>query len=235
MKLSDMGIDPKTKIHDCRLAHAESVFLGILWIDHVGKDNKIPADALAILFIHDLNGINVRENLTSLRQLMRKTEANRRTLSLWGRDVRKMQNHLLDDHSNIPVYSKSGTDGGYWIGLPGEGAEFYDTFRKRGLTGIKKASRGKRADLIDTIQQLSFDFAIDDRTGFPASRRSGDDASMPVEVVDRFLEQMLKQPEKFSDDLRKLGQKFGGVLFPKVQAQAMKKKIEELNQLVAGL
>ena len=241
MKLEDFGIS-RDGTHDARLTREENIFLGILWVDHVGEEDAIIADELAIIFAQRRAGIFSasltseweRVELKRLMFLMKSTESHRRQLDRWKRDVRHMHNHLLNEHDHVPLLSKAGTGGGYWIAEnEAELAAFYDAFRKRGLTGLVKASRGKKAVLVEMVSQLSFDFELDDKTEMQPVR-PGSDVSMPVQVVDQFLERMLSQPERFAGDLQRISRKFGSVLFSKAQAQAMKHKIRELNDLMAG-
>jgi hypothetical protein len=238
MKLEDFGINPKTRIHNRNLTFVENRFLGILWIDHVGAENKVSADALAVRFDHAMRGKEIKpEDLTRVifnMQRMVPGIVNRRK-----RDVRYLQNHLLFDHKNIPLLSKAGIDGGYWIAeSKEETAEFFHTYRKRGLTGLVKASRGKKAAMVDMMQQLTFEFEdMVDLTGgrLTAKDKSGDDLPMAIEVVDAFLSKMLQDPERFSDGLKKIGQKYGSVLLPKAQVEVMQAKAAELQELVASL
>lgn len=238
MKLEDFGIDPATRFHDRNLTFVENRFLGILWIDHVGAENKISADALAVRFDYAMRNREIKpEDLSQLitgMQRLYPAIINRRK-----RDVRYLQNHLLFDHKNIPLLSKAGTNGGYWIAESKEETEeFFQTYRKRGLTGLVKASRGKKAAMVDMMRQLTFEFEdMVDLTGgrLTARDKSGDDHPMAIEVVDAFLSKMLHDPEKFSDGLKKIGQKYGSVLLPKAQVKAMQAKADELQELVASL
>ena len=242
MNLKQLGIR-RDGSHDARLTREENIFLSILWTDHVGEASAISGDALAIIFAQRCLGIyfagvgtlKERSDLKRLLKLMVSTENHRKQLDRWKRTVRMLQNHLLNEHDHIPILSKAGIGGGYWIAEDAsELSAFYDAFRKRGLTGLVKASRGKKAVLVEIVQQLSFDFELEDRTRLqPVRPESG--VSMPVQVVDQFLERMLSDPEKFAGDIRRLSNKFGKVLFSKVQAAAMKAKIRELNELAAGL
>lgn len=236
MKLGDLGINKKG-MHDARLTRAENIFLGLMWLDHVGEENAIAADRLAVLFANALEGRDMnRKDLPAVLRNLKSTRGGWNILNGWKRDVRRMHNHLLKDHSRVAILSKAGYGGGYWIAeSEAEAREFYHTFRKRGLTGLVKASRGQKAVLVDMVQQLSFDFELDDKTGLPAPGRPGSEVSMPAEVVDRFIEKMLEHPEKFADDLRKLGQKFSGVLLPKEKAREIKETAGRLSALMAEL
>jgi hypothetical protein len=220
MKKEAFGI--KLGKHDQRLTQAESAFLGILWIDHEGADEKITADDLAIAY-------GTRMDVPFLGY----GGTYDQYLAEWKRNVRHMQNHLLIEH-NIPVYSQTGNQGGYWIGTEEEGEKFYDAFRKRGLTGLKKAARGKQAVLVDMVQQLSFQFDdLEDQSGIPIVTIDG--RATPIAVVDAMIAKMMRSPERFREDLLKLGQKFGSVLLPKSQVAEIKattRKLEELVQTI---
>ena len=237
MRLEDLGIDSRTGYHNQTLTHAENCFLGLLWIDHAGKENKICADELAILFVAAREGRTIpEEQMAAFVKGYRLFSARR--LNLLKRDVRRMQNHLLTQHENTPILSKAGNGGGYWIADNEEEAEkFYDSFRQRGLTGLVKASRGKKAVMVEMMTQLSFEFEdlIDKsaQASPPATPRQG--APTAMAVVDAFLEKMLSNPERYSEDIRKLGRKFGSVLLPKKQVAAMQHKAAELQEILTGL
>ncbi|MFH1999580.1 MAG: hypothetical protein ABIK28_07865, partial [Planctomycetota bacterium] len=142
MRLEDLGYNPKTGVHRKQpLTPEEAAFLGMLWVDHEGEGVKISADNLALQYMQKI------EN-----------QVDRHRLEFWKREVRELQNHLLCEH-RIPILSKAGNHGGYWIAATeGESEQFYDTFRKRGLTGLVKASRGKQSAMVDMVTQLSFEF-----------------------------------------------------------------------------
>ena len=218
MKSEDLGFDRKTGRHDAGLTYTEDKFVEILWEDHTGFDNRISANDLARKFIFKLENKPI-----ALSQL-----------EYWKRDVRRMHNHLLTYHDNIPILSRAGIQGGYWFAQNKlEAAMFYDTFRKRGMTGLLKASRGKQSVMVDIVEQLSFKFddLIDKTdTRYPQSREL-----MSIKILDAFLERMTKNPEKFADGLRKLGKKYGSVLLPREQVTAMRAKARELQQMVDNL
>jgi hypothetical protein len=238
MRLEDLGINSRTGYHDRTLTHAENCFLGLLWIDHAGEDNKISADELAILFSAALEGRIIPPDRMPA-QLKSYRQFARGSLDLLKRDVRRMQNHLLTQHENTPILSKAGNGGGYWIADNEEEAEkFYDSFRQRGLTGLVKASRGKKAVMVELMTQLSFEFEnLIDKSDFrpQTSDVRHDGAPTAMAVVDAFLEKMLSNPERYTEDLRKIGQKFGSILMPKAQVAAMQHKAAELQTILAEL
>jgi len=236
MKLEDFGIDSMTGHHNQTLTHAENCFLGLLWVDHVGEDNKVSADELAILFDAALTGKTILpEHMAMI--LKRYRQFARRALDLLKRNVRHMQNHLLTRHENTPILSKAGNGGGYWIaGNEEEAEKFYDSFRQRGLTGLVKASRGKKAVMVEMMTQLSFEFEdLIDKTGYAWQPGKEIGAPTAMAVVDAFLEKMLSNPEKYSADIRKLGRKFGSILLPKTQVAEMQHKAQELQTILTEL
>ena len=230
MKVEDFGIDVRTGYHNKQLTCAESRFVTILWEDHVGRKNRLAADHFAVLYSGVRTNLSVPEFLSILN-----TEG-RRELERVKRDLRYLHNHLLRDHSSIPVLSKAGNGGGYWIAeSEAEAVEFYDTFRKRGLTGLVKASRGKQSAMVDMVSQLSFEFEeLVDRTQ-TAMIRPKAGLPTPIEVVDSFLERMLQNPEKFANGLRKIGDKYGGILLPKEKVTAIQAEVAKLQEMAKDL
>jgi len=224
MKAEDFGISPLTGRHDKRLTPAESCFLSILWTDHVGAKNKISADDLAVMFAWKFARRSLPREVPWL-------------MNRWKRWVRQMQNHLLRDHQNIPVLSKAGFEGGYWIAENrGEAKEFYDTFRRRGMTGLVKATRGQQSATVDLVQQIAFEFDdLVDHLGPGPRVKSRAAVPMPVEVVDAFLARMTRNPEEFADGLRKIGEKYGSVLLPKERLRMIESRVAELQDLVGNL
>lgn len=233
MKTEDLGIDPKTMQHDKRLTAFENRFLAILWTDHVGEANKISAAELALLFSCATEGFELDSRQVPF--ILERSSGDK-WFEKKKRTVRHVHNHLLTMHDNLSILSKAGIGGGYWIAdSKEEAAEFYDTFRKRGMTGLVKASRGKKAALVDMMEQVTFEFedlAVNlgildkhDTAGDPAA----------IAVVDSFLGRMLSNPEKFSAGLKKLSKKYGSVLLDKAEVAAMKTKAVELSKLVEAL
>ncbi len=214
MKYTDLGYNPKNGVHSKTLTPMETRFVSILWVDHEGEENALPGAEFAQLFEpHELESKAMR-------------------------NLRAMHNHILIEHRHIPVLSKAGIKGGYWIAKTTEEADkFYDTFRKRGMTGVVKASRGKQSAVVEMVEQLSFQFEelVDKTTGGGITFKSSVAAPTPVEVVDAFLSRMLQNPERFAEGLKKIGHKYGSVLLPREQITAMKAKAAELQAMVASL
>lgn len=220
MRHTYLGYDPKTGAHRKNpLTPEESAFLGVIWVDHVGKKNCIPADDLA-------------------RQYALRTEETGKPLESVKRKIRDIQTHLIIKH-NLPVYSRAGWGGGYYINEgEADAEEFYGAFKSRGLTGFTKATRGKKSAMIDGVTQLSFQWEEHvAREGMRAE--PGDNVNAPVEIVDAFLQKMLKDPEKFADGIRLLSEKYGSVLVPRKRFDqivgALKSQAAELSNLVSSL
>jgi len=218
MKSEDLGFDPKTGRHDAQLTYAEDKFVQILWENHTGWENRISADNLAQKF-----AVALDDKPIPFPQL-----------EYWKRNIRRIHNHLLQYHDNLPILSRAGIKGGYWFAQNKlEAAMFYDTFRKRGMTGLLKASRGKQSVMVDIVEQLSLQFEdMVDKTStrYPRSREL-----MSIKILDAFLARMMQNPEKFADGLRKIGRKYGSVLLPREQVAAMRAKARELQQMVDSL
>ena len=233
MQLQNLGYDIKTKVHHPALTAYESTFLGLLWVDHVGHENRISANVLATMFHFTMHGIEIdKEKIVEVAKDISASSPSR--MDRWKRDVRELHNHLLFRHPNIPLLSRAGLDGGYWMAEnESEANAFFHTFRKRGMTGLYKASRGKKAILADIVRQLTFEF--DDLNGEATEHRGELDKSAPIEVVDALLEKMTRNPERFAGELRRLGEKFGSVLLPRTQVREMLDKAAELQKLVSAI
>lgn len=223
MKAEMLGIDVKTGYHTRVLTHEEAVFVGILWVDHVGARRAMPASALAVRYAYGVAGVEIA--------------GNRRAINEWKREVRYMHNHLLEMHHKIPVLSQAGRGGGYWIAEnDGEAEAFFWTFRKRGLTGLVKGTRGKQSAVVEVVEQLAFELdelAHGDGLSMPV--RGAHAPSMAPAIVDALLTKMTREPEKFSDDIRRLRDKHAAVLMPKATMDAIRAQASGLMDALAGV
>jgi len=219
MKAEDMGIDIETGEHARDMTRAETAMMGVL-SRHVNKYNKIAAEDLAVEWREHMNYLRVTYTVYH------------RLIEGWKREVRSMVNHLVIDHDQ-PILSKAGPDGGYWIAEnQAEVEEFYETFRRRAMTGLTKAARGKQAVLADMVKQLTFEFEDlkTPRPALAAKIRPGLDPA-PVVMVSTFLDKMTKEPERYANELKLLRDKFGKVLLPK----DMFGEIQDLSHKLSGL
>ena len=192
--------------------------MGIL-ADHIGKEDRIPANQLAWQFF-----IETAEE-----------EDKKFRLEPWKRTVRYMVNHLVIDHDQ-GIMSKAGVKGGYWLaGCKEEADEFYETFRKRGITGVTKASRGKKNVMVSIVKQLAFDWEELQAGDRPAMVKPYDHESAPLAVVTSFLDRMTKEPERYDQEIRLLRDKFGKVLMPRedfVRIQTLSKELTGLLEKI---
>jgi len=237
MKLQDMGINPKDNAHNGRLTGFESAFVSTMW-DHCGHANRIPAAALAVRFYRRRMGYPVTpDEAAHIVKRYNESPVMQAQLDEWKRDVRRLHNHLVMSHEHLPIMSKAGRFGGYWLAETEDEAEaFFYSFRKRGMTGLVKASRGKKAAMTEIVEQLTFDFEeLTDATGTIVSGPDTRGTSAPVAVVDAFLKRMLENPDRYAAGLRMIGKKYGGVLLPRRQIDAMREKAAELSRLVAEI
>jgi len=223
MKDESMGIDTESGAHDPALTGVEAAMLAVLGA-YTSAAYKISAASLAAQFYEKVLGY--RPTLMELQQ----------NIDRWKRNVRYMVNHLIIDH-NQPIISKAGAQGGYWIAQTKlEVDEFYGTFRKRAMTGLTKAARGKKAVMASIVKQLVFEFDEIKGAERPALVKPYDYESAPLAVMTAFLDKMTKEPEKFEHELRILRDKFGKVLMPKEdfgRIQSLSKQLTEVLARVA--
>lgn len=225
MDLKDLGFNRVTGRHDKRLTGMESAFVGVLWVDHVGRENAISAPDLAWAW-----ALRLKAGI-----------ADQHELEEWKRDVRHMQNHLLFKHDQVPVLSMAGKGGGYWIAeTEEEASKFYAAFRQRGMTGLMKGSRGRRAAVVEAVEQIAFEFeemADKTGTGIGPVIRIEEGKELAPEIVDALLRKMSEEPERFASNLRKIREKYfsGAVLLKKDRLAAMQAKAAELQSLIGEL
>jgi len=218
MKIEDMGIDPHTGEHTWELTKAEASMMAALLQHHM--ESKISAEELAVQW---------RERIGYLRPSYKKYQQR---IEIWKREVRSMVNHLVIDHDQ-PILSAAGPGGGYWIEEnEAEADKFYESFRRRAMTGLTKAARGKQAVLADMVKQLTFEF--EDlkaaRPALAAKLRPGLEPA-PVVVVSSFLDKMTKNPERYANELKLIRDRFGMVLLPR----DMFGQIQEVSHKLSGL
>jgi hypothetical protein len=221
MRAEDYGLDLETGVHSRQLTKAEEDMMEIL-SDHIGKAERISAHDLALQFYEAREGRRV-------------THAEyRQGIEPWKRDVRHMTNHLLIDHDQR-ICSKAGTAGGYWLAqTKQEMDEFYETFRKRAMTGLVKASRGKRSIMADMVKQIAFEFEelkTDRRTRAIDVPPLGPDPA-PEIVVTEFLNKMTREPEKYTEEIKRLRRKFGQVFMDPAIYTRLRTLSGELTRLL---
>ena len=223
MRAEDFGIDPETGQHSRQLTETEEDMREIL-SDHIGRAERISASDLALQFHEAQEG----RRMTHMEY--------RQGIEPWKRDVRHMTNHLLIDHDQR-ICSKAGNSGGYWLARTKEEMdEFYETFRKRAMTGLVKASRGKRSVMADMVKQIAFEFEelkTDRRTRAVDMPPLGPDPA-PEIVVTEFLNKMTKEPEKYTDEIKRLRRKFAHVFIEPERYARLQIISRELTELLGN-
>lgn len=154
----------------------------------------------------------------------------------WGtRDLRKLINHLIMTHG-IPIVCKAGTGGGYFLpGSEGEINEFYQTFHRRAMTGLVKASRGKRSAFVEIVTQLSLGFdEPGNRETIEKLRLSPDEDPIPawVQVVTKFLDRIAEDPRKYAAEIRRIQTTYGDIFVPREKVRLLKEKTAEFQRLL---
>jgi hypothetical protein len=223
MKSEDLGFNPEHTQHDPVLTDAEDTLLTLLLRDHVGAERKIGATELALYFHEEMLGERVSHKDFDLNK------------EAWKREVRYLVNHLVIDHDQ-PILSKAGNDGGYWIAEnEAEVEEFYETFRRRAMTGLTKAARGRKAVLAETINQLALEFDDLQAERLAYVRPRLDPGSTPLTLVVSLIDKMTREPQRFGRDIEILRQKLGKVLLPKETFQEIQATSAKLQELVGRI
>jgi hypothetical protein len=154
------------------------------------------------------------------------------------RHTRKLINHLIMTH-RIPIICQAGAGGGYY--LPGDEAEvarFYKTFHARAMTGLVKASRGRKAAFVEIITQLSLGF--DDPAAQAAIERlrlTPDEDPVPawVQLTTRLLDRLQADPQRYAAEIRELQRAYGDIFVPRDKVVELKKRTAEFQQLLAEI
>ena len=223
MKAEDLGFNPEHTQHNPSLTEIEETMLTILQKDHVGADCKIGSAELAQRFNEELMGERVPY---SDFEFMKER---------WKREVRHLVNHLIIVHEE-PILTKAGIGGGYWIEEDQiEVEKFYASFRRRGMTGLTKGARGRKAVLAETVNQLALEFddlQTERPTYLPPHLHTG---STPLVLVMSLIDKMTKEPEKFGKDIEILRRKFGKVFMDKQMFQEIRQTSARLQELVGRI
>ena len=211
MRESDLGID-KRGVHSPELSGTESVCLRILQERGCGKIAAIPAIDLANRLF--LNG------------------------EIGKRNLRTLINHLIITHSK-PIVCEAGVGGGYY--LPGDTAEverFNRTFHSRSMTGLLKASRGRKAAYADMMYQYSLGFD-DPKTQAVIERLRliPDEDSTPVwvKLITKFLDRISSDPVVYSAEIRRLQEAYGDIFLPREKVTLLKQKTAEFQKLLSEI
>jgi len=154
------------------------------------------------------------------------------------RNLRELINHLIISH-NIPIICRAGPGGGYFLpDSEAEVEEFYRSFHRRAMTGLVKASRGKKAAFVDIVGQLSF--AFDSAEGAAAIERlsltpDADPVPAWVQLVTRFLDKISAEPDRYAAEIRRIQGAYGDIFVPLETVRELKSKTAELQDLLARI
>jgi hypothetical protein len=157
-------------------------------------------------------------------------------IELAKRDVRRLVNHLIIEH-DLPILSNAGKTGGYWIaGSPEEVEGFHHAFYKRAMTGLLKASRGKKGAFVNMVDQATLFFDDPDKLGVSLGRLNlaKDKNKIPafVQMVTRGLEKIKKDPQKYAAEIRKIQDRYGDVFMPKDKIIELKRATDKVHALL---
>lgn len=206
MRDADLGINEFGK-HDAQLTSIEQNCLDKFQQRGYGKAAAISANDLAWAA-----GFGSHEKAA--------LEANKR-------ELRRLINHLIITHG-LPIICQSGDGGGYYLaGNPSEVEANYQAFHRRAMTGLLKASRGRKGAYVDMVSQLTLGF--DDPEQQAALERlrltpEADPVPAWVQLMTRFLDRLAADPEGNAEAIRRIQKEYGTIF---VEKQTMKRLKEE--------
>jgi len=216
MREADLGIGPDGK-HNANLTAIESSCLDTLQELGQGAQAAISAKGLASFIGLTKEGQEDAHGMRSLRTLV---------------------NHLVITH-RLPILSAAGAGGGYYLaGTEDEVNKFYKTFHRRAMTGLLKASRGKKAAFVDIMHQLSLGFdepeakeAIEKLKLVPDS----DPVPAWIQLVTKALDRLSLEPQKYAEQIRTIQTRFGDIFVPLDTVQELKRKTAEFQELLGKI
>ena len=176
--------------------------------------------------------IEVDNGLVSSGELLSRANSRLGELAMADtRAIRRIINHLITHH-DIPVNCKPGLGGGYGLMRDEEEVDaFYRGFRRRAMTGLVKAARGRRSALVEMIEQLSL-FELNDATATPPRDHRGgrerDDIPAFVQVVTRLLDRMAGDPDRYAAQIAEIQDRYGDIFLPRARVQRIRNLSEKL-------
>ena len=224
MKESDLGIYDGQ--HDERLTLVERAALEILEDRGKGAEAAISAREFALAMSEGSNDEFVWR--LAGRAVQFDAEQSKR-------DVRKLVNHLIMTHG-IPIICQAGTGGGYYIaGCEAEVTKFYTTFHRRAMTGLVKASRGKKSAFVDIATQLVLGFdSQETKEAVERLQLTPDGDSVPawVSMVTQFLDRLSGNPEKYAAEIRRIQEQYGDIFVPAEKVRRLREETAKFQQLL---
>ncbi len=216
MRETDLGIQGDGT-HEKALTPLESDCLRILEERGSGKDMALPARHLTCML-----GLDSADAASDHGT----------------RNTRTLINHLIITH-RLPIICQAGSGGGYYlVGSEGESEQFYRSFHARAMTGLIKASRGRKAAYVDKMLQLTLGF--DDPESAAALERlrlSPEEDPVPawVHLTTRLLDRLHSDPQRYADEILKLQRAYGDIFVPRDKVTVLKQKTAEFQQLLAEI
>jgi hypothetical protein len=212
MTYAELGIDKKTGVHSPELTGTESICVRILQERGTGRIAAIPAAQLATSLF--LNG------------------------EMGKRGLRTLINHLIMTHA-IPIMCEAGPGGGYYLaGDTIETARFKETFRRRAMTGLVKASRGSKAAYVDLMYQytLGFDDPTTQRV-IEKLRLLPEENTAPawVQLVTKLLDRISADPQAYAAEIRRIQATYGEIFVPREKVTILKQKTAEFQKLLSEI
>ena len=212
MTYSDLGIDKKTGTHQAALTTLEQECVDILNKCGCGKISAIPAAGLAVRLF--LDG------------------------EIGKRNLRTLINHLIMTHT-LPIMCEAGVGGGYYLpGDPAEAARFKETFRRRAMTGLVKASRGSKAAYVDMMYQYTLGFDDPEtQAAVEYMKFLPDEDSTPawVQLVTKLLDRFSADPVVYAAEIRRIQATYGEIFVPREKVTVLKQKTAEFQKLLSEI
>jgi len=216
MREADLGIGKDGK-HDSNLTTIEAACLDTLQELGQGAKAAISAKGLASFIGLTKEGQEDEQGMRSLRELV---------------------NHLVITH-RLPILSAAGGGGGYFLaGTEAEVEKFYRTFHRRAMTGLLKASRGKKAAFVDIMHQLTLGFDEPEaKEALEKLRLVPDSDPVPawIQLVTKALDRLTLEPQKYADQIREIQVKYGDIFIPRDTVRELKKKTADLQELLGKI
>jgi hypothetical protein len=212
MTYADLGIDKKTGVHSPELTGTESICVRILQERGSGRVSALSAADLACHLF--LGG------------------------DLGKRNLRTLINHLIMTHA-IPIMCEAGPGGGYYLaGDTAETARFKETFRRRAMTGLVKASRGSKAAYVDLMYQYTLGFD-DPKTQavIEKLRLLPEENTAPawVQLVTKLLDRISADPQAYASEIRRIQKTYGEIFVPREKVAMLKEKTAEFQKLLSEI
>jgi hypothetical protein len=157
------------------------------------------------------------------------------------RNTRYLVNHLIMTHQ-IPIMCQAGSGGGYYLtGSTEETQRFYRAFHKRAMTGLVKASKGRKASFVDIMTNLALGYDDPDTMAqFDAVehlRLTPDPDPLPawVYVATNLLERLASDPQKYAEEIRRIQQNYGDIFVPRHKVAQIREMSAKLQEMLAEI